>query len=259
MLMIFDALVAVVIFFHLLFLVALLMRDNSIADVGWGASFVIAVIVLLINDNAINLSQLILAVLVMLWGGRLTAYLGLRKLGKGEDFRYQKWREQWGNTIVWRSYLQVFILQMVIMLIIALPIFVVFKSQQPESILWVLVGCCLAIIGLYYEWVADYQLAQFKKDSRNAGKIIQQGLWRYSRHPNYFGEACFWWGIACFTFATNFWYLGVLSALLITLLVRFISGVPMLEEKYKDHPEFQKYAQRTSCFIPWFSRSERND
>ncbi|MDF1795111.1 MAG: DUF1295 domain-containing protein [Coxiellaceae bacterium] len=247
--------IAVIIFFHLLYIIALAIKDNSIVDIGWGLSFVILTLGLAWSQFPLGASQWIAASLVVIWGLRLSVHIAMRKRGHGEDFRYLKWRQDWGKHIIWRSYLQIFILQLLFMLIISLPIFFTFSTYLTFSWLTVL-GVILSLAGLYFEVISDWQLTQFKKAPNNQGKIIQTGLWHYSRHPNYFGEACFWWGIACIALQAPHGYWGLIGALVITLLIRFVSGVPMLESKYKDNPAFQAYAKITPVFIPRLFRNK---
>ncbi len=241
---------SVTLFFHLLFLLALKLADNSIADVGWGLGFVIISLLLLLQANHYSLPFLLAAGLIIAWGIRLSLHIYLRKRGQPEDFRYQSFRQQWGKSVIWRSYLQIFCLQLLLLLIIALPLFLSFNTIVPFSLIS-LFGTLIAIIGLLCEVLSDSQLALFKANPSNKGKVITHGLWRYSRHPNYFGEATFWWGIALIILPASPPFLWLISPICITLLLRYISGVPMLEKKYRDNQAYQAYAIRTSCFIPW--------
>lgn len=243
------AICLVMVFFHGLFIVALLKKDNSIVDIGWGMSFIILASTLAGCATQLGITQLITLSLVVLWGLRLSLHIALRKRGHGEDFRYQQWREQWGQHVIWRSYLQVFVLQMLVMLIISLPLFLIFT--QPGVFAWyVVVGILVAVFGLVFEALSDWQLVQFKRSQPQSGAVIQSGLWRLCRHPNYFGEACFWWGIAIMGLSVNYGVIGLIGALTINLLVRYVSGVPLLETKYKNNPEFQRYAAKTPVFVP---------
>jgi steroid 5-alpha reductase family enzyme len=209
--------------------------------------------VLFLQQQNHSVPQLIISALILLWGLRLSLYIFFRKRGKPEDFRYQQWRSQWGRYFVVRTWAHVFMLQMIFLFVIATPLFL--SANQFASVsIYTLVGALIAISGLSIETISDWQMAQFKKQHKNHGKIIQSGLWRYSRHPNYFGEAVFWWGIAVIVYPFTQHLLWLMSPLLITLLVRYVSGVPMLEQKYKDNKEFQAYAARTSCFILWFNK-----
>ncbi|MDF1654972.1 MAG: DUF1295 domain-containing protein [Coxiellaceae bacterium] len=252
------SIILIVVFFHALFFLALLVKDNSIADIGWGLSFVLLALTLAVCNTVSGINQWLILVLVVAWGLRLSGHIFLRKIGAGEDFRYKQWREQWGKHFVWRSYLQVFILQMLLMLIISTPIILSFYHQPTFNAVSV-IGVVVCVLGLYFEWVGDWQLARFKENSNNKGRIIQTGLWRYSRHPNYFGEACFWWGIALLALTAPQGYWGLIGAIVITCLLRFVSGVPMLEIKYKDNPDFQAYAKKTPVFIPYSILRRNNE
>ncbi|MDF1761585.1 MAG: DUF1295 domain-containing protein [Coxiellaceae bacterium] len=245
-----QSIVLVIIYFHLLFIVALLLKDNSIADIGWGIGFIIFSAALAYQYHINNTAQWITLILVILWGVRLSIHIFLRKLGAGEDFRYKQWRDTWGKHFIWRSYLQVFILQMILMLIISLPIVMLFCYSSFSYALCT-VGTLISFAGLMMETVADWQLICFKKNQMNKGKIIKTGLWKYSRHPNYFGEACFWWGVGVIALGSQYGYWGLIGPVIITVLLRYVSGVPMLECKYKDNVEFQQYANNTPIFIPF--------
>lgn len=246
-------LIVTIVFFHLLFLLALKQKDNSIADIGWGCSFVLVAVSLMLQRHSISAAQWLLLALVTAWGLRLSLHIGLRKRGQGEDFRYQAWRQQWGKHVIWRSYLQVFILQMIIMLVIALPLLIGLNTTLNSS-LFTWIGTTICLIGLAIEIISDWQMQQFKANPANKGKIIQSGLWYYSRHPNYFGEACFWWGMTCIALPAHYGYLGLLGALVITLLLRFVSGVPPLEKKYMQRSDFQAYARMTPAMLPKWKR-----
>ena len=239
---------AVLIFFYMsaLFLLAQGLRDNSIADIAWGPGFVAVACLVAIRFPYPGV--LWPTLLVGLWGGRLGFYLFLRKLReKKEDWRYANWRKTWGKWFLLRSYLQVFLLQGFFMGIIALPL-----VQAPPMLtlnLQTLAGSLLFGCGLVYESVADYQLLRFKQNPDNRGRILQTGLWALSRHPNYFGEILVWWGL-WLLLAHSGNYLSIISPLCITWLLARVSGVPMLEHKYRDNPEFQQYAQNTPSLFP---------
>lgn len=247
------AIFSLVLFFHIIFCIAIKLKDNSIADIVWGIGFVLIDLVLLCQSSDIHFPQLIVSVLILIWGLRLSGYLYLRKRGKPEDFRYQALRQMWGSHHVIGSYLQVFLLQMILLLLIATPLFIAYQTAHYSS-LFTILGLLIAIIGFAVEVISDHQLVQFKKNKLNQGKMIQSGLWHYSRHPNYFGESLFWWGIACIVYPLSTHFLWFLSPAIITILVRYVSGVPLLEKKYQDNIEFQIYAKKTACFVPWFPK-----
>jgi steroid 5-alpha reductase family enzyme len=247
------AFINLLIFIHLLFLLAVKIKNNGIVDIGWGIGFIIIDISLLVSSTSYNWPQLIISSLIIFWALRLSLHILRRSIGKPEDFRYANWRKNWGKSVIWRSYLQVFLLQMVFLLVIAIPMFLVWGTQQNFSHIN-LIGCLIAFLGLAIESISDYQMFLFKQSIANKGLIMQSGLWRYSRHPNYFGEALFWWGIAFIAYAPGNHFLAFISPIVITILVRYISGVPMLEEKYKNNIEFDIYKSKTSPFILWFPK-----
>lgn len=244
------SLLLVFVFFNLLFCLAIYLKDNSIADIGWGVGFILFTLGLIKDYGIFSNSAYISSFLLFIWAFRLFLHILLRNKGKGEDFRYQNWRRQWGDLFLIRSYLQVFVLQMLILIIVISPISIIFIYQQEAYSGNLFAGVIICLLGLFFEIVSDYQLSVFKKNPINKGKILSEGLWSISRHPNYFGEALFWWGLAVIALNHQYALLAFLGPLLITYLLRYVSGVPMLEEKYKDNPVFQDYAKKTPCFIP---------
>jgi steroid 5-alpha reductase family enzyme len=252
-------LLTLLISYTLLFLYALHRRDNSLVDVFWGFGFMI-IAVLSFAQSDRGLAQYIMTGLVLLWGIRLTSHIGFRKLREGkEDPRYAKWREEWrsGWYFIIRSYLQVFILQMILMLVVAIPILVVnlFSEQNPPSPIYqggveqifLIFGVLIALAGLIFETIADLQLKEFLK-IKKPGQIFTTGLYRYSRHPNYFGESVFWLGVSLV--ALPFSYLGLIGWIVITFLLLYVSGVPLQEARYAWRPEWEEYKKKTSVFVP---------
>ena len=169
-----------------------------------------------------------------------------------EDRRYQEWRAQW-RFFTLRSFLQIYLLQGLLMFAIAYSSITIVLAQLPQFTVWTVVGSVVWFGGLLCESVADRQLATFKRDPANKGKILQSGLWRYSRHPNYFGEISMWWGLSIIGVSILQPSL-LLSPITITVLILFVSGVPLLEKKYSGRPDFEEYKRRTSVLIPWFPK-----
>ena len=239
--------------------IGLRQKDNSLVDIAYGPLFVLAGWGTWLAAGGVADIQprpLLLLALVTVWGVRLGLHIGLRHRGRGEDFRYRKFREEWGDTVVWRSLLQVYLLQGAVVLVIATPILL--AIADPGESLGAVdgIGALLFAAGFLCEAVSDWQMAAFKRKAGNRGRLIDSGLWRYSRHPNYFGEALLWWGIFLIGLgAGNGWY-GLVSPLTIAFLLLKVSGIPMLEAKYRDNPEFAAYVARTSAFVPWFPRKE---
>ncbi len=235
------------------FIVSLIKKRNDVADIFWGLGFLVVAWTLFIFASSFNLRGLIVNLLVTIWGLRLALHIGWRNRGKGEDFRYKAWRKSWGKSFYWRSYLQVFILQGLFLFLICVTIIFV-NTRIAEFSLFDILGLIIWLIGFFFEAVGDYQLLQFTKNPANKGKIIQSGLWKYTRHPNYFGEVVLWWGIFCFALSVPFGFLTILSPLTITFLILYVSGIPMLEKKYENNPEFADYKKRTSAFFPMPSK-----
>lgn len=238
----------------LLWLLSLRLRDASIVDIFWGSGFVICVwLYFAAASGGLAQRQWLIALLVTLWGLRLSLHIFRRNHGKGEDFRYQQWRRENGTAWWWRSFLKVFLLQGVLMWIISVPLLA--AQMAAPGLNWLdAAGAALWIVGFYFEAVGDRQLARFKADPANRGKLFTGGVWRYTRHPNYFGDAAQWWGFYLIAAAAG-GYWAVYSPLLMTMLLLRVSGVALLERSLKDHkPGYRDYMARTNAFFPWFPR-----
>ena len=243
-----------------MFIVGLKARDNSLVDIAYGPAFVFACwgTWFFSGELILHFRILLLLVLLTLWGLRLGLHIGLRHRGQGEDFRYRKFREDWGDTIIWRSFLQIYMLQGVVVLVVASPILLTIGAPGGALAWSDLLGIVLFSLGFFFETISDRQLTVFKRDGANKGKIIMHGLWRYSRHPNYFGEAILWWGIFLVGLAGPYGLYGLISPLTIAFLVLKVSGIPMLEVKYQGNAEFEAYKARTNAFFPWFEKRSIN-
>jgi steroid 5-alpha reductase family enzyme len=246
---------ALIVFLYMtaLYLLALRRKDNSIADVAWGSGFILVAWSTFILCGSFTLRQLITCLLVLIWGFRLSVRIYLRNRGKGEDARYRKWREEWGKSFIIRSYLQVFLLQGGILLLNITPVLFINTYAAGNLGLMDLLGVFLWVMGFCFESLADWQLDRFIKNPDNRGKIMDQGLWRYSRHPNYFGEVTMWWGIYILALSVPWGWASIIGPLTISYIILFVSGVPMTERFMEDNPAFADYKRRTSAFIPWFS------
>jgi steroid 5-alpha reductase family enzyme len=232
------------------FIAARIRGRNDIADVAWGLGFILVAIISLVSSGAFSARGLLVSWLVLIWGVRLALHIHSRNRGRGEDPRYRKWREEWGTWFVLRSFLQVFMLQGVLLLLVAVPIvFVNTAASKPLG--WLdLLGLAIWLYGFCFEAVGDWQLLKFIRDPGNKGRLMTSGLWRYTRHPNYFGEVTLWWGIWLMTLALPGSWLTIIGPLTITFLILKISGIPMLEKPYEDRADFQEYKHRTSPFFP---------
>lgn len=230
------------------YLLSLILKRNDFVDVAWGLGFVY-----IIFWQAVHTSpgpfQLIVYGVISLWGFRLAIYLLIRNSKKQEDWRYLNWRKEWGKHFYWRSFLQVYVLQSVLMMIIAMPIIIVSLSKL-ELRYTLLPGIILWLTGFYWQSVGDSQLMKFKADPLNNGKFIQNGLWAKSRHPNYFGEICMWWGVWLIILPVPMAWFGIVSPVMITYLLLRVSGVPMLEKKYDGNPQFEAYKAKVPAVFP---------
>ena len=240
-------------YFLTLFIIGTARRNNGIVDIFWGLGFVAVGWLMFFTRLPPSLPRAALTLLVTLWGLRLFLHILRRNRGKPEDFRYAAFRKAWGRWAVPRAFLQVYMLQGLLMYVISLGMIL---PSGSVAVQWPLFGAGLAVfaIGIAFEAVGDRQLRQFLRDPANRGTLLTTGLWRYTRHPNYFGEATVWWGLWLLALSDGAAWYSVASPLTITALLLFVSGVPPLEKAMRDRPGFAEYARRTSVFIPWFPR-----
>lgn len=244
------SLIAVLVYMTTLFAAAMLRKDNSIADAGWGIGFLVVWAVTFFLEPGGTALQVLAGGLVAVWGIRLSVHIGLRNRGRGEDFRYARWRKDWGRAFVPRTYVQVFLLQGLFMILVSMPVILINRSRSWPSLSIAAAGGAVWLIGFLFESIGDAQLRRFKKDPESRGRIMTGGLWRYTRHPNYFGESLMWWGLAVLGLSVPGGRAGLISPLVLTFLLTKVSGIPLLERKYRGNAEFEAYARRTSAFIP---------
>jgi steroid 5-alpha reductase family enzyme len=237
--------------------IAVAKRDNGTVDVFWGPMIAtIATFGTVGPASEVSGISWIVLILVWVWAIRLALHIGLRQRGsKGEDFRYAEWRRQWGRWWLVRSIGQVFVLQAALATVVSSPILVIAASSQPEGPGWILVaiGAGVWAVGFVLEVVADAQITRFvarKKAGLEHARMCTTGVWGISRHPNYLGEAVAWWGIGLIAFAVPYGWLGLIGPLVITYLLRFVSGVPMLEAAWRDRDGFAEWSRRTPVFLP---------
>jgi steroid 5-alpha reductase family enzyme len=250
----------------ILWLLSLVFKNASIIDIFWGAGFVIIVWYANIQQGvafpSISASGgansvyhgWLLTFLVSIWGLRLSFHIHQRNHGKPEDYRYAAWRKKYRERWWWLSFFKVFLVQGVLLWVIAAP---VIAGQYPRfsSYSHVLdaLGVIVWLIGFTFEALGDWQLAQFKKDTANASKVMTTGVWQYTRHPNYFGDAAQWWGFYMIAAAAGAWW-TIFSPILMTFLLMLVSGVPLLEKIMRRRPGYPEYAARTNAFFPWLPK-----
>jgi steroid 5-alpha reductase family enzyme len=233
----------------LLFILSIFLKDNSIADIFWGLGFLQVTVHSFILSGSRHLPQMILLGLITMWSLRISGYILSKKLlSKKEDPRYKVWRDTWKYFYL-RSFFQVYIFQGFLLLIVAVPILIL-NSSPPEALSALfIIGSLISVFGLLFETIADLQLRSFNK-TKEKGQIMTAGLWRYSRHPNYFGESVFWLGISLMALQVSIF--ALVGWALITFLLRFVSGVPLAEARYKDNKDYIDYQKRTPPIFPNF-------
>ncbi len=238
-----------------LWLLSLSLKNSSIVDIFWGTGFVVANgVYFALTPDGFLARKLLIGILVTIWGLRLSIHILTRNWRKGEDFRYRKWREENGPRWWWKSGLQVFLLQGLLMWIISAPLLAAQSGAVPDRLTVIdVLGVLVWTVGFYFETAGDMQLARFKADPSNRGRVLDTGVWRYSRHPNYFGDAAQWWGFYLVGACAGGWW-AVFSPVLMTLLLLRVSGVALLEKTMETRPGYKDYIDRTSAFIPWFPK-----
>jgi steroid 5-alpha reductase family enzyme len=242
---------AIVVVMVATWIVSLVLRNASIVDIVWGAGFVVvAWVAATIGDGNPSRSNLITA-MVTIWGLRLTGYLWWRNHGHGEDFRYKSMRKRRGDAFPMTSLVTVFGLQGAVMFVVSMPVQLAATPAEPDIGWLAVVGVALWGIGLFFETVGDAQLSRFKANPDSAGTVMDRGLWRYTRHPNYFGDFCVWWGIFLVAAEVTDARFAVFGPLVMTFMLMRVSGVPMLERSLKKRREgYADYIARTSAFFP---------
>ena len=239
-----------VVFFTILWVVSLRLQNSSVVDVGWGPGILlIGFAYYFTSDGYLLRAQLTLA-LVAIWALRLAWHLGTRMRLEGEDFRYVRWRDEYEDSWWWRSYIKVFFMQSILAWIVSLPIYFAIVSVGPESLTVIDdLGVIVFAAGFAFESLADEQLRRFRGVRANKGKVLDSGVWQYSRHPNYFGEAVLWWGFGIIGVATG-GLPGLFGPAILTYLLIYVSGVALLEPSLITKTGYIQYVGRTPAFMP---------
>lgn len=230
--------------------VSIVISDASIVDIVWGLGFVLVAIL----GGALGAESTrtrLVGALTLIWGLRLAIHLFRRNVGKGEDYRYRAMRRRWGDRFPVVSLFTVFLLQGALMFIVSLPVQAAQTATSPERLNSVdVIGATVWFVGFVFEAIGDEQLRRFKADPANKGKVMNRGLWRYTRHPNYFGDATLWWGLGLIAIGTGAWW-SLIGPLVMTVFLLRVSGVPLLERRMaRTRPGYEDYVRRTSSFVP---------
>ncbi|MCG6189198.1 DUF1295 domain-containing protein [Maribellus maritimus] len=252
-----EGLIWIVALFTLAWIFSVRLKDAGIVDIFWGLGFVLVNFIYFQKTNEFTSRSLLLLALVGVWGLRLSIHIFIRNLGKPEDYRYQNFRKHYGpKRYWWVSFFQVFLLQGVLVWLISSPLLAVqYFSKENSLNVFDFAAVFTWLVGFTFEAGADYQLRNFKANPENKGKVLQTGFWKFTRHPNYFGDASVWWSYAIFSVAAGS-YFPILSSVLMTWLIIRVSGVTMLEKSLKQKKSgYEKYALKTSAFFPWFQKT----
>ena len=250
------SLVVVAVCMAALWLLSLALMNAGIVDIFWGLGCVLLSAVYFVTADGFSGRKLLVLALVAVWGLRLSGFILWRNRGEGEDYRYAGWRERAGDRFWWTSLFQVFLLQGLLMWVISMPILAAQSADEPDRLTWVdVVGTAVWAVGFFFEAGGDWQLARFKADPANRGKVMRSGVWAYTRHPNYFGDATQWWGLYLIAAGAGAGYWTLFSPLLMTVLLLRVSGVALLERaQVRTKPQYAEYIESTSAFVPWFPR-----
>jgi len=241
----------------LLWLVSLQKRDVSIVDSFWSLMILLNGLVFFISSEQHGTRSYLVFTLAVIWAIRLSAYISWRNWGEAEDYRYQVIRANNEPYFKYKSLYIVFGLQAFLAWIVSLPLLSAIDNQSGDNGLYWLdyLALSLWLFGMLFEVVGDAQLARFKADAANKGKVMAQGLWRYTRHPNYFGEFCIWWAFFIFALGADGW-VSIISPVLMSVLLLKVSGVSLLEKDiHERRPAYAEYRQRTNAFWPWWPKT----
>jgi steroid 5-alpha reductase family enzyme len=251
-----QAALIILVLVTLLWIWSVFIKNVSIVDIFWGLGFVVVNAFYVFMSGELNARKILILTLVSIWGLRLTIYLAFRNIGKGEDFRYQEFRRNYGpKRYWWFSFFQVFLLQGLLIMIVSLPLLGI-NSSASSGDLKVLdyIGIVVWFIGFIFEAGGDFQLVRFKRQFENKGKVLNTGFWKYTRHPNYFGDSAVWWAYAIFSIAAGS-YWQIIGSIIMTILIIKISGVSLLEKTLKDtKSQYRDYIQKTNSFFPWLPK-----
>jgi steroid 5-alpha reductase family enzyme len=246
-----DLLIAMAVYMTLWYAMSVYVKRTDIIDAAWGLGFIYVTALVLILDGRNELWQWVILGFVSVWGLRLFIHVASRLGRTQEDKRYKEYRAKWGEKFQSKAYTDIFLLQGLLLIVVSSPALAAVMSPR-DPLLWLMItGFVVWGVGIAYETIADYQLQRFiiKKTGRLPNDIMDRGLWKYSRHPNYFGEIVAWWGAGIVALSMGQWW-GLIGSIAITYLIVKVSGIPPLEKRYQDVPAYQEYKKKTPVLIP---------
>lgn len=239
----------------LVYTIAWLRRRLDTVDIAWGLGFILVAWMVLIQQYSVR--SRVVATLVTIWGIRLSGHIYLRARRRGDDPRYAAMSKKWRGNLWLNALFRVFLLQGALIWIISLPIVLASNRiivSSPSRFL--AVGIIIWLIGFFVETIADAQLARYLKHEKRP-KVLQTGLWRYSRHPNYYGELLQWWAIGIIALQVSYGWVGLAGPLTLSFLIIFVSGIPPIEKRRAKDAAYRDYQRRTSIIVPWFPKKSK--
>jgi steroid 5-alpha reductase family enzyme len=228
--------------------------DTSIANFTWGGGVLLVALYTFFTTGSFLSRQVIVTLMIVAWASRLIMHVYRRYTGNDPRFKDWKWQ---GLKALMINCIWIYG-QIIMIAIMSYPIVLINGSWVPECTFSDFCGILLWIFGYVYEAVSDRQLFTFMKNPANKGHVMRQGLWRYSRHPNYFGETLMWWGIFMMALSVPLGWTAIIAPLTITIMLRFVTGVPLLEHAMRDNAEYREYARVTNTFVPWFVANKKS-
>ncbi|NVM19811.1 MAG: DUF1295 domain-containing protein [Candidatus Lokiarchaeota archaeon] len=261
--------IALFIYIFIAFIVGTVKKNNGIMDIFYGpAYFVVAITSFTFNimlTSMLSIRQVIATFLVLIWALRLAVYVYIRNRGKPEDYRYKAIRDRMKTNVAVKSFFKIYLFQGMIVFLVAITVWFVNVSDNPPLVslldfegitLWL--GVTIWLIGFLFETIADNSLYKFIQNPENKGKIMTKNVWKYSMHPNYFGEVTQWWGLFVIALAVPFGFITIIGPAYITFQIIKVSGVRLLDKRYAGNEEYQAYKRKTRAFFPWFPKKEKN-
>ena len=251
------------IYMNIAFLTGTIKKNNAVIDSFYGTGFVVVAWVSLLLSGTLDIRQIIVTIIVTIWGIRLSTYVTIRNWGKPEDYRYQAMRERFGDKVLQKSYGKIYMFQGLIIFLVVFPVTYINATSIPLLInildwgfISLILGTIVWIFGFYFESVGDYQLRRFLKNPNRTKKVLDEGLWKYTQHPNYFGEVTVWWGLFIIATGVSWGIFTIFGPIIINIIIIKVSGVRLLNKRYEGDPEYVDYKKRTSAFIPWFPKKK---
>jgi len=262
---------AIALFLYILIasIVGTIKKNNAIMDIFYGPGYFIVAFTSFILDflwtGIFSLRKLIVTIIVLLWAIRLSIYVYIRNHGKPEDFRYAKLRKEWedsGKSVFLKSLTKIYLFQGLVIFIVVFPVLWINSSESSPiifsfldfALITLILGALIWVMGFYFESVGDYQLYKFLHTPNRTKKVLEEGLWKYTQHPNYFGEVSMWWGLFIIALAVPWGFLTIFGPIYITFQIIKVSGVRLLNKHFEGDDEYANYKRKTSAFIPWFPK-----